>query len=403
MPAPPSGHARRDERSADASQTLAPPFGRCRCPGAWRHRATLACLDSVLATLPRRSRLIVIDDASPDPDLVEALDNLARRRRIRLIRNERNLGFAASANIGMRAASGRDVVLLNSDTLVAPGWLEGLRAVAYSAPDIGTVTPLSNDATILSYPDPTGGNPVPDLPATARLAAHGAPGEWRRGGRDSRWRRVLPVPPARLSRSMSACSAPMCSRKATARRTTSACAPAIWVGAMWRRLACSSRMSAATRSAPPRRHLQARNELLLERMHPGYAELIAALPCKADPLAEARRRLDLARWRAARRRGGQRGHADHPRGGGGVERQIAASARRHIAPTAIAPSCCVHPARQTARDASRVSDGMADGFPNLRYALPDELPALQRLLAAERPTAIELHHMFGHHPADTAT
>jgi GT2 family glycosyltransferase len=41
-------------------------------------------------------------------------------------------------------------VLLNSDTLVAPGWLEDLRAVAYSAPDIGTATPLSNDATILS-------------------------------------------------------------------------------------------------------------------------------------------------------------------------------------------------------------------------------------------------------------
>ena len=42
-------------------------------------------------------------------------------------------------------------MLLNSDTLVAPGWLEALRAVAYSAPDIGTVTPLSNDATIVTY------------------------------------------------------------------------------------------------------------------------------------------------------------------------------------------------------------------------------------------------------------
>ena len=114
---------------------------------------TLACLDSVLASLSRPSRLIVIDDASPEPELVAALDALARRRRIRLIRNTRNLGFAASANTGMRAAAGHDVVLLNSDTLVAPGWLEELRGVAYGARDIGTVTPLSNDATILSYPD----------------------------------------------------------------------------------------------------------------------------------------------------------------------------------------------------------------------------------------------------------
>ncbi len=103
--------------------------------------------------------------------MAAALDALAGQRRITLIRHRRNLGFAASANAGMRAAAGRDVVLLNSDTLVAPGWLEELREVAYGAADIGTVTPLSNDATILSYPDPPGGNPVPDAVGTARLDA----------------------------------------------------------------------------------------------------------------------------------------------------------------------------------------------------------------------------------------
>ena len=64
------------------------------------------------------------------------------------------------------------MVLLNSDTLVPPGWLEGLRAAAYSAPDIGTVTPLSNDATILSYPDAAAAaTRCPDLAATGRLDA----------------------------------------------------------------------------------------------------------------------------------------------------------------------------------------------------------------------------------------
>ena len=72
----------------------------------------------------------------------------------------------------MRAAAGRDVVLLNSDTLVPPGWLEELRAVAYGAPDIGTVTPLSNDATILSYPEPgAAATTMPDLAAAGRLHA----------------------------------------------------------------------------------------------------------------------------------------------------------------------------------------------------------------------------------------
>ena len=45
----------------------------------------------------------------------------------------------------------RDVILLNSDTLV-PGLDRRLSAAAYSAADIGTATPLSNDATVFSYP-----------------------------------------------------------------------------------------------------------------------------------------------------------------------------------------------------------------------------------------------------------
>ena len=109
------------------------------CPCMAAPGRPLACLESVLADLVAPNRLVVVDDASPDPVLAAALDDLARRRRIRLIRHARNLGFPASANTGMAAAAGRDVVLLNSDTLVAPGWLEGLRAAAYSAADIGTM------------------------------------------------------------------------------------------------------------------------------------------------------------------------------------------------------------------------------------------------------------------------
>ena len=113
---------------------------------------TLACIASVLASLPRGTRLIVVDDASPEPELVAALDTLRGQRRIRLIRLPENRGFPAAANAGLRAAAGRDAVLLNSDTLVPHGWLERLQAAAYSAPDIGTVTPLTNDGTIVSYP-----------------------------------------------------------------------------------------------------------------------------------------------------------------------------------------------------------------------------------------------------------
>jgi hypothetical protein len=54
-----------------------------------------------------------------------------------------------------------DVVLLNSDTIVAPGFVDRLAAVARSAPNIGTVTPLSNNGDIFSFPIPNEANPMP--------------------------------------------------------------------------------------------------------------------------------------------------------------------------------------------------------------------------------------------------
>ncbi|MEA2777850.1 MAG: hypothetical protein QOF90_3256, partial [Acetobacteraceae bacterium] len=132
---------------------------------------TLACLDSVLADLPRWARVVVVDDASPDPRIGQTLAELAARRRITLLTQPVNRGFPATANVGMRHDADRDVVLLNSDTLVPPDWLARLRDAAYSAPDIGSVTPFSNDATILSYPSVEHINNVPDLDETVSLDA----------------------------------------------------------------------------------------------------------------------------------------------------------------------------------------------------------------------------------------
>ena len=46
----------------------------------------------------------------------------------------------------------RDVVILNADTEVFGDWLARLRSAAYSSPDVGTVTPLTNSGSIASYP-----------------------------------------------------------------------------------------------------------------------------------------------------------------------------------------------------------------------------------------------------------
>ena len=357
---------------------------------------TLACLDSVLTTLPRQSRLIVIDDASRDPDLVEALDSLARSQRIQLIRNKRNIGFPASANIGLNVTRGRDVVLLNSDTLVASGWLEDLRTVAYSASDIGTVTPLSNDATILSYPESTGGNPVPDRPATDWLSTMA-----RRANRTMAVE--IPVGVGFCLYMRRACLDQVGLLRADVfaqgyGEENDFCLRARHLG--WRHAAAPGVFVAHVGGqsfGAAAQHLQARNSTLLERMHPGYGQLIAAFAMQ-DPLAAARRRLDLARWRALRKRGGQAAIIITHAAGGGVERQVAAAARRHSARGHRA--VVLRPSRTPSGAACvTVSDGTSNGFPNLRYAMPDELPQLRRLLAGEKPREIELHHTVGHHPA----
>ena len=116
-------------------------------------------LDRCLATLLRHTtlpphRLIVVVDGPQPEDVEEILTRRLEDRSddIRLIRLPARSGFVAAVNRGMSDSS-RDVVLLNSDTEVTADWLDKLQSAAYSAPDIATVTPLSNSATICSLPE----------------------------------------------------------------------------------------------------------------------------------------------------------------------------------------------------------------------------------------------------------
>jgi len=133
---------------------------------------TRACVQSVLAAshgMPRE--VVVIDDASPEPAISAWLRGLAQAGRITLIAHPDNRGFVATANEGMSLHGDRDVVLLNSDTEVAPGWLDRLAAHARRDPGVGTVTPFSNNATICSYPRTLERNDLPPGETTASLDA----------------------------------------------------------------------------------------------------------------------------------------------------------------------------------------------------------------------------------------
>jgi glycosyltransferase involved in cell wall biosynthesis len=75
----------------------------------------------------------------------------------------------ATVNRGMRLHPDRDVLLLNSDTEVANDWLDRIQRAAYSRPQVASVTPFSNNATICSYPRFCEGNELPAGWTTAQL------------------------------------------------------------------------------------------------------------------------------------------------------------------------------------------------------------------------------------------
>lgn len=139
------------------------------------------CVASVLRHTTGDARLILVDDASPDPAVGALLAGLEGRPGVAVHRNPRNLGFTVTANRGIELAGRDDVVLLNSDTIVGAGWLDGLRLAAHSAPGIGTVTPLSNNAGAFSVPEFDADNRFPAWfePADmARLARQSSLALW---------------------------------------------------------------------------------------------------------------------------------------------------------------------------------------------------------------------------------
>lgn len=111
---------------------------------AWNGQRWLdRCLRSLQETKNRTQfRTIVIDNASTDGSA-----ELIRRRfpDVHLIRNTVNMGFAGGNNVGIRHAlsTGAEfVVLLNQDTQVSDGWLDGLIQVAADDPTVGVLSPL---------------------------------------------------------------------------------------------------------------------------------------------------------------------------------------------------------------------------------------------------------------------
>jgi GT2 family glycosyltransferase/glycosyltransferase involved in cell wall biosynthesis len=119
------------------------------------------CLESLDAfTDYPHASITVLDDGSDRHTQRRIEQFVAADRGLpsRVLRNETAQGFVKNSNRGMRQAKADMVVLLNSDTVVTPGWLSRLVDAALTEPAIASVMPMSNQASFHSVDVPMGWN-----------------------------------------------------------------------------------------------------------------------------------------------------------------------------------------------------------------------------------------------------
>ncbi|WP_165931490.1 glycosyltransferase family 2 protein [Curtobacterium sp. PhB136] len=115
------------------------------------------CVEALLETVDFSvDRVLLANDVGPNVDTIERrlLELVADHPGFEYTRNERNLGFVGNCNRAVLELdrTGNDVLLLNSDTVPLPGFLDEMTAVLAEDDSIGVVCARSDNATIASFP-----------------------------------------------------------------------------------------------------------------------------------------------------------------------------------------------------------------------------------------------------------
>ncbi len=104
---------------------------------------TRVCVESILAHTAIPFHLLLVDDASQDLETKEYLKALQIQEpeRVTILWCEINQGYVKAVNLGLQKTSADFVVVMNNDTIVYPGWLPEMIAIAEKDPQIGIVSP----------------------------------------------------------------------------------------------------------------------------------------------------------------------------------------------------------------------------------------------------------------------
>ncbi len=117
-------------------------------------------LTPMLASIPTRTPVIVVDNASDD-DTVALAEECPG---VRLIRNKQNLGFGRACNIGAAASDTEFLLFLNPDACLEKGCIEALESEADQRSDIGAANPLISDSKGRTHLKMSSIIDTPDMP-----------------------------------------------------------------------------------------------------------------------------------------------------------------------------------------------------------------------------------------------
>ena len=81
------------------------------------------CLDAIMAQVGVQDEVIVVDNDSTDESVAALSD---RWPEVKLIENDRNLGYAGGCNVGLCSATGDVLLMVNQDVVLGDGWVDGM-------------------------------------------------------------------------------------------------------------------------------------------------------------------------------------------------------------------------------------------------------------------------------------
>lgn len=126
---------------------------------------TARAVHAIDRNTPSGIELILIDDCGPQRLTEPMIDGwLTTDREWRLVSHQTNLGFVGSVNELFQLAGGQDVLVINSDVEVLPGWFEGLHAAMTGTDRVASASALATEGGLLSVPElavvPESGEPL---------------------------------------------------------------------------------------------------------------------------------------------------------------------------------------------------------------------------------------------------